>query len=51
MSWKSGLAVTAKLLCVLGLLYLFICSLDMLSLSFRLVTGEGTSKELKDAKF
>ncbi len=40
---KFRLVVVLKLVTVLCLLYLFICSLEMLSISFRLVTGEGTS--------
>ncbi len=40
---KDWLVVAGKLVLVLLLLYLFICSLDMLSISFRLLTGQRTS--------
>ncbi len=33
---------TAKFIFAIGLLYLFICSLDLLSSSFRLVAGKST---------
>lgn len=35
---------TVKILVVLGCLYLFICSLDLLSSSFRLLSGKSAGK-------
>ncbi|CAL8126766.1 unnamed protein product [Orchesella dallaii] len=42
-SWRIGLNTT-KLLCILPTLYLFICSLDLLSVGFRIVGGHRPQK-------
>ena len=36
---QAVIGVSLKIVCVLGLLYLFICSLDFLSSAFRLLGG------------
>ncbi|KAF2357966.1 Sodium-dependent phosphate transport protein [Trinorchestia longiramus] len=45
---KSVLLVVVKLTVVLGLLYLFVCSLDFLSTSFRLIAGKTTGAVFKN---
>ena len=44
MNAKKAAVNCVKIVVILGLLYLFICSLDLMSTSFRLLTGKGTSK-------
>lgn len=41
---KRVLLNTSKILTVIGLLYFFICSLDLLSSSFRLISGRTAGK-------
>jgi len=41
---KSVLRVTVRILTIFALLYIFICSLDLLSISFRLVSGKGAGE-------
>lgn len=40
----------AKLILLLGLLYLFICSLDVLSSAFQLVGGNKKAEKKKDLR-
>lgn len=37
---KSIIILIIKIICLLGLLYIFVCSLDLMSSAFRLVGGK-----------
>lgn len=48
--WKLYVKTTSKVLAIFGLLYLFICSLDLMSGGFKLALGKNATSFLSDSE-
>ena len=48
--WKLYVKTTSKVLSIFGLLYLFICSLDLMSGGFKLALGKNAASFLSDSE-